>query len=384
MTTPVDYRISEEEGRRFAVVPLEQFTELVERAGQAGALTLPHEIISRHLTDNVPLARCWREHLGMTQAELAGRLAVSQAQVAQWERPDTNLRRKTLQKLAAALGIHVQQLTLQGHSSSSKRDTSPTRSGHRSELQSMSAQPGAQTSKAKGISDNEQSPQLDTFTAPYPRSRGLIAGAMRNPPPKPMADHLELYDDKGSRVHGLELLRQMQVELHQMATPSDRRPTATSMAADICISMVCEALEEATANDFSPGSLEYKTLQLAYNFGKLTKPGRSEHRRLLKHMIADMKRQTGWLGPKAVQKQGREWMRAQAVEIWRQDHAQQLLVIDVAREVRLLAQEEAEHCHALGDKGPLLYWGVSLSAIRKNISRVAPPYAQKSGRPRKT
>jgi DNA-binding transcriptional regulator YiaG len=112
MSAPIDYRISEEAGHRFAVVPLEQFTDLVERAGEVDALTLPHEIVSRHLTDEVPLVRCWREYLGMTQAELAARLDVSQAQVAQWERHDANLRHATLKRLAAAMGIHVSQLAL--------------------------------------------------------------------------------------------------------------------------------------------------------------------------------------------------------------------------------------------------------------------------------
>lgn len=112
MSAPIDYRISEEAGRRFAVVPLEQFTELVERAGETDALTLPHEIVSRHLVDDVPLVRCWREYLGMTQAELATRLDVSQAQVAQWEQPDAKPRHASLKKLASAMGIHVRQLTL--------------------------------------------------------------------------------------------------------------------------------------------------------------------------------------------------------------------------------------------------------------------------------
>ena len=113
MNAPIDYRISEEAGRHFAVVPLEQFTDLVERADEVDALTLPHEIVSRHLTDEVPLLRCWREYLGMTQDELARRLKVSQAQVAQWESPDARPRHTTLKKLAVAMGIHVQQLTLE-------------------------------------------------------------------------------------------------------------------------------------------------------------------------------------------------------------------------------------------------------------------------------
>ncbi len=113
MNAHIDYRISEQDGRRFAVMPLEQFTELVERAGEADSLTLPHEVASRHLVDDVPLVRCWRECLGMTQADMAERLAVSQAQVAQWERPSAKLRHATLKKISAAMGIHVRQLTLE-------------------------------------------------------------------------------------------------------------------------------------------------------------------------------------------------------------------------------------------------------------------------------
>ena len=112
MTAPIDYQIREEAGQRFAVLPLEQFTALVNRAGAADALTLPHEVVSRHLVDGVPLVRAWREHLGLTQAELAARMDVSQAQVAQWERADARPRHATLKKAAAALGIHLRQLTL--------------------------------------------------------------------------------------------------------------------------------------------------------------------------------------------------------------------------------------------------------------------------------
>jgi len=112
MNVRIDYHISEEAGRRYAVVPLEQFTELVDQANRADALTLPHEVVSRHLVDGVPLLRAWREYLGLKQSELAERLNVSQAQVAQWERPEARPRHATLKKAAAAMGIHVSQLTL--------------------------------------------------------------------------------------------------------------------------------------------------------------------------------------------------------------------------------------------------------------------------------
>lgn len=112
MNAPIEYRIREEAGQRFALVPLEQFTALVEQAGKTDALTLPHEVVARHLVEEVPLLRAWREYLGLTQAELAERLAVTQGQVAQWEAPGARPRHATLKRVAAALGLHVSQLTL--------------------------------------------------------------------------------------------------------------------------------------------------------------------------------------------------------------------------------------------------------------------------------
>ncbi len=112
MNAHIEYRIREEAGQRFAVVPLEQFTALVERAGETDALTLPHEVVARHLVEEVPLLRAWREYLGLTQAELAERLAVTQGQVAQWEALGARPRHATLKRVAAALGLHVSQLTL--------------------------------------------------------------------------------------------------------------------------------------------------------------------------------------------------------------------------------------------------------------------------------
>jgi DNA-binding XRE family transcriptional regulator len=127
MKAPIEYRIAEEAGRPVAIVPLEQFTALVERAGEADALTLPHEVASRHLVDGVPLLRAWREHLGLTQAALAGRMGVTQAQVAQWERPGARPRHATLRKAAEALGLHVAQLTLAADTRATRTASSPAK-----------------------------------------------------------------------------------------------------------------------------------------------------------------------------------------------------------------------------------------------------------------
>jgi len=112
MNAPTEFRITEEGGRKYAVLPLERYTELVERAGGTDALTIPHAVAARHLTEDVPLLKAWREHLGFTQADLARSLGVSQGQIAQWERPGARPRHATLKSLAAAMGLHVAQLTL--------------------------------------------------------------------------------------------------------------------------------------------------------------------------------------------------------------------------------------------------------------------------------
>ncbi len=110
MNAPIEYRIKREKGRRFAVVPYEQFTRLMERAGNAP--TIPHEVAARHLVEGISLARAWREHLGFTQADIAARIDVSQAQIAQWERPGARPRHASLARLAAAMGLAPSQLTL--------------------------------------------------------------------------------------------------------------------------------------------------------------------------------------------------------------------------------------------------------------------------------
>jgi len=72
---------------------------------------IPHDVVRRALADDVPPARAWREHLGLTQAEVAGRIGVSQSAYAQQE-ASTRMRKATREKIAGALGITPAQLDL--------------------------------------------------------------------------------------------------------------------------------------------------------------------------------------------------------------------------------------------------------------------------------
>jgi transcriptional regulator with XRE-family HTH domain len=51
----------------------------------------------------------WREHFGLTQAEVASRIGITQAAYAQMERVKQP-RKATLEKVASALGLEVEQL----------------------------------------------------------------------------------------------------------------------------------------------------------------------------------------------------------------------------------------------------------------------------------
>jgi len=57
----------------------------------------------------VATALAWREHLGLSQAEVAGRIGITQAAYAQMERVKKP-RKATLEKVASALGLEVEQL----------------------------------------------------------------------------------------------------------------------------------------------------------------------------------------------------------------------------------------------------------------------------------
>lgn len=70
---------------------------------------IPNAIVGRHIMDEVSMLQAWREHLMLTQTEMAERMGISQAGYAQIEaakRP----RKATLQKAADALGISLEQL----------------------------------------------------------------------------------------------------------------------------------------------------------------------------------------------------------------------------------------------------------------------------------
>jgi ribosome-binding protein aMBF1 (putative translation factor) len=95
----------------YAVVPFAEYQALVAQARTSGIrkqVRVPHEVVSL-MVDGASAARAWREHLGLTQIQLASRMKISQAALAQMEK-SLRPRKATRAKLAAALRIRVEQL----------------------------------------------------------------------------------------------------------------------------------------------------------------------------------------------------------------------------------------------------------------------------------
>ncbi|MCY1557764.1 helix-turn-helix protein [compost metagenome] len=71
---------------------------------------IPHDVVSR-MVDGATAIKAWREHLGLTQVDVADRLGITQSAYAQQE-TSSRPRKVTREKVAKALGITADQLDL--------------------------------------------------------------------------------------------------------------------------------------------------------------------------------------------------------------------------------------------------------------------------------
>jgi DNA-binding XRE family transcriptional regulator len=110
MNAPIKHQIIEGPNGQplFAVIPYDEYTALVDR--QDSETTLPHAVVGAHVIDGKSLVRAWREHRGLTQNEVAEKMGVTQAAYCQMEKQGVRLRRPTIEKIAEALGVEVEQL----------------------------------------------------------------------------------------------------------------------------------------------------------------------------------------------------------------------------------------------------------------------------------
>lgn len=108
MSVLTDIQIIKKDGKpAFVVIPYEEYLGLLPEESDA---TIPHEVVGMVIRKGMNLVKAWRTHLGFTQREIAKRAGISQAALSQMEKSSNELRTATLEKLAGAMGITVEQL----------------------------------------------------------------------------------------------------------------------------------------------------------------------------------------------------------------------------------------------------------------------------------
>jgi DNA-binding XRE family transcriptional regulator len=107
MSKPTNIQIIKQNGKpAFAVIPYEEYLKLLPPE----EVTIPHEVVGLVIKKGMNLVKAWRTNLRMTQAEVAKKAGISQAALSQMEKTENRLRTATLEKLANAMGLAVEQL----------------------------------------------------------------------------------------------------------------------------------------------------------------------------------------------------------------------------------------------------------------------------------
>lgn len=91
----------------FVVIPYSEYLSLSKQRAE----TIPNAVVNKVINKDMTPIRAWREHLGLTQSEVARRLGISQSAYAQQEAKEP-VRKSTREKIAQALGIVPEQLAI--------------------------------------------------------------------------------------------------------------------------------------------------------------------------------------------------------------------------------------------------------------------------------
>ncbi len=109
MNVHTDVQIIRQGGKpAFAVVPYDKWLELT--GSEDENIYIPHEVVGYQLKEDLSLIAAWRKHLKITQKELAAKTGMTQPAIAQIEKTDSKPQEKTLEKIALAMGLDVEQL----------------------------------------------------------------------------------------------------------------------------------------------------------------------------------------------------------------------------------------------------------------------------------
>ena len=110
MKEHTEHQIIKKDGNPlFVIVPYDEYLQF-KKPGKK--IYFPHEVVEKSVVEEKGLVRAWREYKGISQGEMAKRMGITQAAYSQKERRKAKLRKNTLVRIAAALGVDLEQLHL--------------------------------------------------------------------------------------------------------------------------------------------------------------------------------------------------------------------------------------------------------------------------------
>lgn len=93
----------------YALVPWEEYERRFDERPET-ELALPLEVLELNMLHGKSMIRAWREHMNLSQRELAARMGISQPALAKMEAKGVQPRVATLKKIAEALNLRWEQL----------------------------------------------------------------------------------------------------------------------------------------------------------------------------------------------------------------------------------------------------------------------------------
>ena len=112
MSEHTNHQIITKDGKpAFAVIPWDGYKRLLRNQIETDDVDVwfPNDVVKANVRGD-SLIKAWREHLGLTQEELAKRAGIKQPSLARLENAESNPRKSTLKKLADAMNISIEQL----------------------------------------------------------------------------------------------------------------------------------------------------------------------------------------------------------------------------------------------------------------------------------
>jgi len=109
MRRPTNIQIIEQGGiPAFAVIP---YADFIAMFPEKEDITIPHDVVGIIAKEGCNLLRAWRKYLRLTQKDVAQKAGITQSALSQMELSDSVKRSGTLEKLAMAMNLDIEQLT---------------------------------------------------------------------------------------------------------------------------------------------------------------------------------------------------------------------------------------------------------------------------------